>query len=263
MENLGYKIPLTGATVAGAVRRRLSAKATICKILHARAAAVGTEVAMQSADRACKAYEHALELLADDKSPIEIDGRGTHGRQMVEKPGAAGRWVTAAIPRICDGQQVLMACCSASKSPAATKSGRASPRCRTTSKTSVRSGETCSRRSISRMVQDLFATGGTARGGRRQVQGWRVGAAVAEVSRSGREALSGQAHPGARKAICANRCVARDQLGTRAASSTATPTYADRGHGGPVCASTTRRARARCPRGRSCRRRIPRCSRRC
>jgi hypothetical protein len=71
LENLGYKIPLTGARSL-AQSKEIVSQGTICKILHARASAVGTEVAMQSADRACKQYERALELLADDDSPIEL-----------------------------------------------------------------------------------------------------------------------------------------------------------------------------------------------
>ena len=71
LENLGYKIPLTGARSL-AQSKEIVSQGIICKILHARASAVGTEVAMQSADRACKQYEHALELLADENSPIEL-----------------------------------------------------------------------------------------------------------------------------------------------------------------------------------------------
>jgi hypothetical protein len=85
MENLGYKIPLTGARSLAQAKEIVS-QGTICKVLHARAAAVGTEVAMQSAERACKSYERALELLADEKSPIELtDAERTD--DMVEKPG--------------------------------------------------------------------------------------------------------------------------------------------------------------------------------
>ena len=53
IENLGYIAPVTGAKSI-AQSREIVCQGTICKILHARAAAVGTEVAMQSAERACK-----------------------------------------------------------------------------------------------------------------------------------------------------------------------------------------------------------------
>lgn len=71
MENLGYVLPITGARSL-AQSKEIVSQGTICKILHARAAAVGTDVALQSADRACAQYDKALEQLADEKSPIEL-----------------------------------------------------------------------------------------------------------------------------------------------------------------------------------------------
>jgi hypothetical protein len=85
MENLGYKIPITGARSL-AQSKEIVSQGAICKILYARAAAVGTEVTMQSADRACKQYENALKLLADPNSPIEFtDAERTP--DAVGKPG--------------------------------------------------------------------------------------------------------------------------------------------------------------------------------
>jgi hypothetical protein len=87
MENLGYKIPITGARSL-AQSKEIVSQGAICKILYARAAAVGTEVTMQSADRACKQYENALKLLADPNSPIEFtDAERTD--DMIAKPGGA------------------------------------------------------------------------------------------------------------------------------------------------------------------------------
>jgi hypothetical protein len=84
MENLGYVIPITGARSLAQCKEIIS-QGVICKILHARASAVGTDVAVQSADRACKQYENALKLLADEKSPIELtDAERT--RDAVDKP---------------------------------------------------------------------------------------------------------------------------------------------------------------------------------
>jgi hypothetical protein len=71
LTNLGYVVPLTGARSLAQAKEIVS-QGAICKILHARAAAVGTDVALQSAERACAAYEHALELLADPDNPVEL-----------------------------------------------------------------------------------------------------------------------------------------------------------------------------------------------
>jgi hypothetical protein len=76
MENLGYIIPITGARSL-AQSKEIVSQGTICKILHARAAAVGTEVTMQSAERACLQYENALKLLADPDSPISLTDADT------------------------------------------------------------------------------------------------------------------------------------------------------------------------------------------
>lgn len=98
LENLGYVIPLTGARSLAQAKEIVS-QGTICKILLARASAVGTDVALQSADRACKAYDHALELLADPKSPIELtDAERTD--DMVEKPGNVAPIGRGGEPRI-------------------------------------------------------------------------------------------------------------------------------------------------------------------
>ena len=93
MENLGYVTPITGAKSLAQCKEIIS-QGVICKILHARAAAVGTEVTMQSADRACKQYEHALELLADENSPIELtDAERTEDQilKMNEGGGPEGK----------------------------------------------------------------------------------------------------------------------------------------------------------------------------
>ena len=91
LENLGYVIPLTGARSLAQAKEIVS-QGTICKILHARAAAVGTDVALQSADRACKQYEHALELLADDKSPIELSDAERTRRRGRQAGRRRNRW---------------------------------------------------------------------------------------------------------------------------------------------------------------------------
>ncbi len=71
MEGLGYVTPLTGPK-ALAQAQEIVSQGTIAKILYARAAAIGSDVTVASADRAMKQYEHALELLADENSPVEL-----------------------------------------------------------------------------------------------------------------------------------------------------------------------------------------------
>lgn len=72
MANLGYTIPITGTRSLKQCIEIIS-QGTIAKILYARAAAVGTDVAVQSADRAQKQYDDILKALADARSPIELD----------------------------------------------------------------------------------------------------------------------------------------------------------------------------------------------
>jgi hypothetical protein len=82
--NLGYAVPITGARSLAQCKEIVS-QGTICKILYARAAAVGTDVAVQSAERACEQYSTALKLLADPDSPIELtDAERTDA--AVQKP---------------------------------------------------------------------------------------------------------------------------------------------------------------------------------
>lgn len=89
MDNLGYVIPITGARSLAQCKEIVS-QGVICKILHARAAAVGTDVALQSADRACKHYDDALAALADETSPIELtDAKRTD--LAIDKPGGSGQ----------------------------------------------------------------------------------------------------------------------------------------------------------------------------
>ena len=85
MENLGYTVPITGAKSISQSREIVS-QGTIARILYARGAAVGTDAAFQSADRAQKQYDDALKNLANPKSPVElVDAARTDHEQ--EKPG--------------------------------------------------------------------------------------------------------------------------------------------------------------------------------
>lgn len=87
LENLGYVIPITGAKSLRQVRE-IVCYGTIAKILYARAAAVGTDAALQSADRCQKHYEDGLKMLADPANPIELTDAGRTDDE-VAKPGSA------------------------------------------------------------------------------------------------------------------------------------------------------------------------------
>jgi len=72
MSNLHYTVPITG-TRALSQAREIVCQGTIAKILYARGAALGTDAAFQSADRAQKQYDDALKALADPKDPRVLD----------------------------------------------------------------------------------------------------------------------------------------------------------------------------------------------
>lgn len=71
LSNLGYVIPIVGPISLSQVREAVCDRA-ICRILHARGAAVGTDAALQSAEAACKRYDKFLADLSDSKSPVEL-----------------------------------------------------------------------------------------------------------------------------------------------------------------------------------------------
>jgi hypothetical protein len=85
IEGLGYVTPITGPKSLAQSKEYVS-QGTICKILYARAAAVGTDVAVQSAERACKQYYDALAMLADPNSPLELSDAETT-EEMMDKDG--------------------------------------------------------------------------------------------------------------------------------------------------------------------------------
>jgi hypothetical protein len=85
MSNLGYVIPLTGKRALSQAREIVS-QGTIARILYARGAALGTDAAFQSADRAQKQYDDALKALADPRSPAELSDAARTDDQT-EKPG--------------------------------------------------------------------------------------------------------------------------------------------------------------------------------
>ena len=72
LATLGYVVPLSGENALKQVRE-IVCQGCIARILYARAAAIGTEVAVESADRALKAYTETLKLLADDDSPVSLN----------------------------------------------------------------------------------------------------------------------------------------------------------------------------------------------
>jgi len=101
LTNLGYVVPVSGQLSVPQCREAVCDR-TICRILYARAAAVGTDAALQSADAACKRYDAFLTALADENSPIElVDAESTDD----PKPGSAGPFgypnsITVVEPRI-------------------------------------------------------------------------------------------------------------------------------------------------------------------
>lgn len=88
LTNLGYVVPITGALSVPQVREAVCDR-TICRILYARAAAVGTDAALQSADAACARYDKFLADLANPNSPVELVDATRTGDQ-IEKPANAG-----------------------------------------------------------------------------------------------------------------------------------------------------------------------------
>jgi hypothetical protein len=90
MENLGYVTPITGPKSIAQAREIVS-QGVIAKILYARASSVGTDVAVQSADRAQGQYDRALLALADARSPVElVDAQRTSAAEEKMGPGASG-----------------------------------------------------------------------------------------------------------------------------------------------------------------------------
>lgn len=95
VENLGYRTPLTGSKSLAQAKEIVS-QGCIAKILFARAAAIGTDVAVKSAERAQGQYDKALERLADPESPVELTDASRTGDE-VEKPGIEPLGLTADV----------------------------------------------------------------------------------------------------------------------------------------------------------------------
>ena len=71
LANLGYVMPITGP-LSLAIVRAWSAQGAIARILAARAAAVGGEGAVASAERAQKLYDDKFKQLADENYPLTL-----------------------------------------------------------------------------------------------------------------------------------------------------------------------------------------------
>jgi hypothetical protein len=104
LSNLGYMVPVTGPISLSLVREAVSDRA-ICRILTARAAAIGTDVAFQSATKHCEAYTQFLTDLADPNSPIELTD-ALRTESAMEKPGAQLGGLLPGEPRICMDSRV-------------------------------------------------------------------------------------------------------------------------------------------------------------
>ena len=71
LANLGYVTPITGEKSL-AILKQWIAQGIIARILTARAAAVGGETAIASAERAQKLYDSYFTKLADADHPLEL-----------------------------------------------------------------------------------------------------------------------------------------------------------------------------------------------
>lgn len=84
---LGYVVPITGTTSLNATRG-IVCHGVIAQILTARAAAVGGDVATQTAERAQEYYEKYLKLLTDEDSYFALSDAPQTENSML-KPGTA------------------------------------------------------------------------------------------------------------------------------------------------------------------------------
>ncbi len=83
--NMGYQLPITGTKALKQVRA-IVCQGTIAQILFARAGAVGTEAAVQSAHRAQDMHDDALKALHNPRDPRELTDAARTGDEIV-KPG--------------------------------------------------------------------------------------------------------------------------------------------------------------------------------
>jgi hypothetical protein len=98
MENLGYVVPITGEKALKQCRE-IVCQGTIAKILYARGAAIGTDTAVQSADRAQKQYDHHLKMLASPSSPVELTDAARTSDEL-RKPGPGPDGLRDVEPRV-------------------------------------------------------------------------------------------------------------------------------------------------------------------
>jgi hypothetical protein len=83
LETMGYRVPVTGSKSLAIIRSILSA-GTIAKILFARAASVGGDIAVQSATRAQAQFDGYLKALKDPLNPLELIDAFRTGQAMLK-----------------------------------------------------------------------------------------------------------------------------------------------------------------------------------
>lgn len=98
VEGMGYVVPITGAKSV-AQMREIVCQCTIAKILNARGAAVGTDAAFQTADRAQARCEEMLKALADEDSPLTLSDAELN-EAFVEKTGVPPMGLHPTVPRV-------------------------------------------------------------------------------------------------------------------------------------------------------------------
>lgn len=86
LTNLGYILPGTGP-IGLTIVKAWSAQGTIARVLTARAAAVGGDAAIVSAQNAQKLFDAKFLALADPKNPLELIDWARNGDE-VSKPGS-------------------------------------------------------------------------------------------------------------------------------------------------------------------------------
>jgi hypothetical protein len=98
VEGMGYVVPITGAKSIAQAREIVSI-CTIAKVLFARGAAVGTDAAFQTAEKAQARCDQMMAALADEENPLTLsDAEITAGFQ--EKQGFTPMGLHPTEPRV-------------------------------------------------------------------------------------------------------------------------------------------------------------------
>ena len=83
LENIGYVVPITGEKALSIVKN-LTIALTIASVLQARAASVGGDAAIASADRAQKWYDDKMRALSSPTNPLELTDAVRNTKEVVK-----------------------------------------------------------------------------------------------------------------------------------------------------------------------------------